>query len=110
MESTPTDNPKKMGRRQMDSEPDGIPWWIRAIVYMGVPAAIACYLVYVLAQTVAASQTQVQSTLNTLVISVSGMQGEHTQIKVLNEAMLKVLQASCANAAQTEEKRVNCFR
>ena len=110
MESTPADNPKKMGRRQMDGESDGIPWWIRAVVYMGVPAAIACYLVYILAQTVAASQTQVQSTLNTLAVSVSTMQGEHVQIKVLNEAMLKVLQASCANAAQTEEKRVNCFR
>ena len=110
MESTFADNPKKMGRRQMDGESSDIPWWIRAVVYMGVPAAIACYLVYILAQTVTASQGQVQTTLNTLVISVSSMQAEHNQIKMLNEAMLKVLQATCANAAQTEEKRANCFR
>lgn len=110
MEPESTDYMKKMGRRDMDEGSDGIPWWVRAVIYMGVPAAIACYLVYILAQTVSASQFQMQSTLNTLVLSVSAMQSEHGQIKMVNESMLRVLQASCVNSATSEEKRANCLR
>lgn len=110
MESTFSDNPKKLGRRHMDGESSDIPWWIRAVVYMGVPAAIACYLVYILAQTVTASQAQVQSTLNTLVLSVASMQTEHTQIKMVNEAMLRVLQVTCANQAENADARERCLR
>ena len=110
MDVTFAENPKRGGRRQMDSEPGVTPWQVRAIVTMGVPAAIACYLVYILASTVSGAQNNQQATLNNLVMSVSAMQSEHGQIRLLNESMLRVLQASCANNAQTEEKRANCFR
>lgn len=116
MEDTFSEN-SRGGRRQMDTEPGMVPWQIRAIIYMGVPAAIACFLVWFVTQVVLVSLNAQQSllsaqqtTLNSLAQSTSTLQGEHSQIRMVNEAMLKVLQASCANDAKTMENRANCFR
>jgi hypothetical protein len=108
MEPTFSEGPRKSGRRQTDT--DGIPWQIRAIVLMGVPSAIACYLVWVLASNISPSLSAQGQTLNQLVLSVSNMRDEHSQMRAVNEAMLRVLQASCVNNAKDSIERERCLR
>jgi len=119
--STFAEHPKKMGRRELDGVQDGIPWQVRALGYMGVPAAIACYLVWVLAQGIApAIQTlgttttntanAEQNTLNSIVLSLGAMQVEHNQLRTVNEDILNVLKVTCANQAKDPSARERCLR
>ena len=75
------------------------------------------YLVYVLAQSITpaimalgTAAGEQQRTLNNVVLALGAMQSEHSQQKSLGESTLRVLQATCANAAPSNEARERCFR
>jgi len=94
-------NPK---RRTTDS---GYPWWLNAIYKVGVPSAIAIFLVWFMT-------TQVRDNLNS--IKENLMLHSEVNIKSLqanefhNDKLFKLLQRICANSAKTNTERVECFR
>lgn len=102
---------KEGGRRVSDlGGIDGMPWQVKAIGIIGVPSAIAIYLVFSIVQGVVPAIANVQTTTNSLVIAMNEMTKDHTAVRIQNENMFRVLQATCVNAAKTNEERERCFR
>lgn len=89
---------------------DGLPWWVKAIFLMGVPSAIACYLVYALVSAVVPGMLGLQEQVSRLAIQVGSVQTDHASQKVQNDRIIAILQASCANAAKDNFERDRCFQ
>lgn len=70
------------------------PAWLQATLRLGVPAAIAVYLVWTLTQNLSADLQALQGTVSTHVIDTRDT--------------LRVLRAICINTAKTEAERANC--
>jgi len=82
---------------------DTIPWWLSAVYKVGVPTAIACYLVWVLASNV---QTMLKAT-NEAINSHIQQQEEHNKNE---QKQLQLLRVICANAATSRDERNECFK
>lgn len=105
------------GRRGADglgstTDTSGMPWWVRAIAYIGVPSAMAIYLVYFLANNVSAQQTNISTALATHVLE-SRVAAE--QLKVLeqehrtsNTHVERLLEILCLQGAKTTTDRRDC--
>lgn len=86
-----------MGR----ADTDNTPWYVRAISYFGVPAAIALYLVYYLT-TAMPTKAEVLMLGDELRVHVSSTQSDLSDIK-------RILLVTCVNAAATDAKRMQCL-
>lgn len=99
------------GRRVTDAGGvDGMPWQVKAVGIIGVPSAIAIYLVYSMVQGVVPAIANVQTTTNSLVLAMGELTKDHAAVRMQNESMIRILQATCVNAAKTNEERERCFR
>jgi hypothetical protein len=97
-----------VGRRNYDAI-DGMPWWVKAIGFVGVPSAIAMYLIYALVANVVPAMFDMQRAMNNLAVSVGNISTEHAESKRQTEEMLKVLRGSCLNQAKTYEEKSRCL-
>lgn len=77
------------------------PWYVKAIGVVGVPAAIALYLVYYLTN-VAPTKAEVMVLGDQLKVHVSSTSSDLTDIK-------RILIASCVNAGHTDVERLRCL-
>lgn len=96
-----------------DNDPmSGLPWWMKAIVIVGVPSAIALGLVW-------SDRAQLSNTVQTIRTSQIEMQLgnlEHdrnvrTEFDGLNKQTAetnRILLAGCVNSATNEEQRNRC--
>lgn len=98
------------GRRRSDDSQDGMPWWVKAVSFFGVPSAIAIGLVYSLVNYMVPTMLETQKTLNTVVITLGAISTEHSYTKEQNERIIGVLRATCANAAKGDYERTQCMR
>lgn len=94
-----------------NGKPDNsMPWQIKAIGLIGVPSAIAIYLVLSLDQGIRADNRTLRESLNyhTQQTEVSRVQNE----KILNtlESIKRSQDRTCANTAKTYADRSECFR
>lgn len=80
-----------------------IPWWVSAIYKVGVPTAIACYLVYILANKV---QTGIEATNEALNAHIRQQQMYFDN----QQKQLQLLRTICANAATSGMERNECFK
>jgi len=92
---------------------DKMPEWLNAIVKLGIPGAIAVFLVWRLA-----------SGFEVFDVRLSAIEAQHAHAAVAteaakdlagrslmtNERVLWVLQVMCANDAKTSEARERCLR
>lgn len=80
-----------------------IPWWVSTVYKIGVPTAIACYLVYILANKV---QTGIEATNEALAAHI-----HQEEMHFNNEQkQLQLLRTICANAATDRNERNECFK
>ncbi len=83
----------------------GLPSWARIIFVIGVPSAIAVFLVYV-------GSKNIPQIMIELAVIQNSERANHillTDIKSQNEAMYRMLQRTCYNTAKTESDRSKCF-
>ncbi len=97
------------GRRKFDDGSDGMPWWVKAIGFVGVPAAIAMYLIWALVQNVVPAMFEMQKTMTTMASSIASVSADHAASKVQNDDILKVLRGTCLNQAKTYDDRMRCL-
>lgn len=98
-----------MVRRQDDRTDDGAegrvngnaPWYVKAVSYYGVPAAIAVYLVWYLT-TAMPTKAEVMVLGDQLKVHVSTTSSDLSDIK-------RILMVTCVNAAATDTKRMQCL-
>jgi hypothetical protein len=89
---------------------EGMPWQVKALGIVGVPAAIAIYLVWALVSQIAPAILSMNSLLSAHVAQMTTLMGEQTQIKNQNEAIIRILKTSCVNAAKDMVERERCLR
>ena len=88
---------------------DSVPWWVKAAFYFGAPTVFAGYLIYSLVNGTVPTLLAMQNTMSSLVVSVNTISQEHVASKQQNDQILRVLRASCVNAATTTADRERCF-
>lgn len=91
---------------------DGMPWWVKAITFFGVPSAIAMYLVYILANNISGSIHSISNTLlehNSMTAAlVRQIEEEHSTYRLDSSTVRRILLANCVNSATSEMERNRC--
>jgi hypothetical protein len=82
-----------------------LPWWVRAIAVIGIPGAIAVFLVYVGATEIPKIKTEIVAT-RVEVLNLQRLTNEHVE---QNAAMYRMLQRICSNTAKNEDAKQRCF-
>lgn len=83
----------------------GLPWWVRAIALIGIPGAIAVYLVWIGATEVPQIKAE-ELSIKTEVIENQRLMREHAEDTA---AIYRMLVRVCSNTAKTEFERQRCF-
>jgi len=83
----------------------GLPQWARVIALVGIPGAIALFLVWVGSQSLPKLEgeliaTRMEAEKNRLVVQQQVTQGEQ---------IYRMLQRICSNLAKSDEERGRCF-
>lgn len=86
---------------------NNLPWWVNAIYKVGVPTAIACYLVWILASKV---QTEVEAVQNVVNQHVQDQQRNMLEFTKISKEQLKLLRAMCLHSAKTDNQRDDCVQ
>lgn len=86
-----------------DEENNEQPWWVGAVYKIGIPSAIAIYLVWFLSVQVRDRIELMDQRLNTHIT-------ETTILLDHNRRTLRILHQICINSATTNEERVSCFQ
>ena len=83
----------------------GLPIWARILATVGIPGAIAFFLVWIGAQTLPAIQAELTSYRTQVERNHQLYQQQATQA----EQTYRLLQRICSNVAKTDEERQRCF-
>lgn len=95
---------ENLHRRSSDN---GFPWWIKAITTIGVPSAIALFLVWFVTTQVRDNISNIRENLN--LHAESSIKMMHAS-EYQDDKLYRLLQRICANSAKTNTERVECFR
>lgn len=87
-----------------------MPWWVKAIGFIGVPSAIAIYLVVALVRGIVPALMDGNKLLIEHIGQMNSFVSGQQEIKNQNTDILRVLKTSCANSAKTEMDREKCLR
>lgn len=87
---------------------EAMPWQIKAVGLVGVPSAIAIYLVYTLASGIVPAMQEMSRTQNSILIAMTTLSMDHATSRSQNDSILRVLRTTCSNNAQTMDARERC--
>lgn len=84
---------------------NGLPGWAKVVAVIGIPGALAFFLVWMNAQTLPSMQEQ---------LIRQGEQAKRTQDMILehgrqSEDLLRLMQRICANTAKDDTREQRCF-
>lgn len=83
----------------------GLPIWVRAIALVGIPGAIAFFLVYIGAQTIPRMQENL-IVQQQQILKMQDLISQHIQQQ---EALYRLMQRFCANAGRTQDEKDRCY-
>lgn len=86
--------------------PSNAPWWVKTISVVGVPAAIALYLVYVLSNGAVTAITNIDTNVKTHAAAEATHDHEQRESSSRMENYLRLL---CLNTAKTNSDRNTCL-
>jgi len=100
------DGPERRSRPPADPSPfAGLPQWARVIAMVGIPGAIALFLVWVGSQSLPEIKTELIAYRVEAERVRTTMQTQATQ----EEQIYRILQRICSEVAKTDEGRARCF-
>lgn|SRR5262249_13905736 len=110
------DKPTDRRKRELYSGPErrapeqatpfsGLPQWARVIAMVGIPGAIALFLVWVGSQSLPKMETEMIASRIEMQRTREIIQQQVTQ----EEQIYRLLQRICAEIAKTDESRARCF-
>jgi len=95
-----------VNKRMGDSDQ---PWWVSSIYKIGIPAAIACYLIWFIVQSVSTKQDDIYELLkshnNTMIAQADEARRTANEVERSN----KFLQQICFSLTP-ERRRQECFK
>lgn len=93
-------------RRQWDgTEMSQLPMWARAIAIIGIPGAIAVYLVWFGSNEIPRISEQ-QRTTNQEIVNVRELLSDQREDAA---ALFRMMQRICSNVARNDDERNRCF-
>lgn len=99
------DGPDRRGSGDDASPFAGLPGWTKALAVVGIPGALALFLVWVGSQSLPKLEAELiamrlEAERNRLAVQQQVTQGEQ---------MYRLMQRICANAAKSDDERSRCF-
>jgi hypothetical protein len=88
---------------QMRHTDKGIPWWVNTIYKVGVPTAMACYLVWLLSG-------KVQTNLEAIQMTLTKHMTEQSHAIEIQDHQLQMLRVICSQGAKSPLERNACFQ
>lgn len=88
--------------------PDLAPLW-KAVAAVGVPAVIALYLVWTLANFVVTSERTMLAQMNEISRVVEMIQADRAADRVQVESLKRVIRVLCVNSSETRKDREACL-
>jgi hypothetical protein len=82
------------------------PWWVQATYRLGVPAALAIFLVWFLTSRLGADLASVHAMVQT---HVEAAQADRAELRFYLRQMVVAMQATCVNAAHDASERRRCL-
>lgn len=89
---------------------DSLPWWVSAIYKVGVPTAIACYLVWFLTQRVQTDLDAATQQLNNMQTLMAAHVTTQEQSLKVSQEILKAMRKICVNTSDTKADRDECVQ
>jgi hypothetical protein len=83
----------------------GLPLWARVVALVGIPGAIALFLVYMGAQTLPSIQRELQ----TLRFAYEKSQDLQREMIARQTEIIRLMQRVCSNTARNDQERARCF-
>ena len=83
--------------------------YIKLILQVGVPAAIACFLVWVISTQVVAEVRQTRTLLESHTAATSALVGSFDRQERLLEVIRDISRQACVNQAKTSSGAQSCF-
>ena len=84
--------------------------WQKLILQVGVPATLAIFLVWMLAQRVDGSLSRIENNLNAHQLDMQYTIKANEEVKSQLYKTNQILTQICANQARTEDQRNRCFQ
>jgi hypothetical protein len=79
------------------------------VVKVGVPSAIALYLVYIMTSGLSAKVDHIQAAMANHTAQAAEMINQYEQVRIQSDRQLYVMQRICINAAKTPEAADACL-
>jgi hypothetical protein len=92
-------------RRDEEELVVGMPWYVRAIALIGIPGALAVYLVWIGGQELPAIDRAVVQIASDVVRNREMMREHAEELRRLHQLVQRV----CSSTAKTDEERAHCF-
>ena len=88
---------------------DKSPWWVRAIVTVGVPSVLALGLAWWLTTRVDARLENIQINMHSHQLDTAYIIKRNDEQNIQLRALIILTQQVCVNTSRTEEARNNCW-
>lgn len=82
------------------------PWWVAATLRMGVPAALACYLVYYVTSGQGGAVAEMRDDIRAIATTITSHVGSTDRSM---KEIQRLLGIQCANSAKSDIDRNACF-
>lgn len=95
-------------RRQNNDSPswsEGLPIWVRAVALVGVPSAIAIFLVWMGASDLPKIRSEIEQVHREVLFNREIL----NQQNLKSDAQLRLLRWICSNTAKDDQARQKCF-
>lgn len=96
-----------------DDEGDGLdtsPWWVKAVVRIGVPSAIACVLVWFLMNSVTSSLAAIRADVQAQKVTMETTAASLTRQESANGELLSYMRMICVNTSKNDSDRSSCLK
>ncbi len=88
---------------------NGTPWYIKFIYQVGVPSAIALYLVWLLGNSLTASTRDTQTMVQQHMGQAAAMELKLDKEQASVDVLIQLQKFSCLHAAHNTSERTDCF-
>ena len=106
-----------IGRREVDVvqvEANGMPWWVKAIVQIGIWPSIVIGLIWfvtmIIGTRIESAAAGVEKANNLLQIHIETMNRTEVQRQIHEQRVLRVLIQQCINSGASSQARAGCVQ
>lgn len=86
-----------------------LPWWVKAVSFLGFPTVMAAYLIWVLVGNIDARVNDMHELMRSHQVDTTYLLKQNEEQVVQNRVLFRLLQQICVNTSKTAEDRATCW-